>query len=209
MAFTPNPDSKSKSPSSKLNNKSYKMSAPPPSIIILAVISLLIAIPMIALSVVDSTWLNSMVAALVLLYHIVFLAVVFIHRKNFSSTSVDTSVVGKHEGTEDESFDRFDRAQFKPPSIAFSYWSIAALFFLFALNLITFSIMVNGTALSAVDSTLPSESHKWNIKIQMAQTTVIGCQLLTIVVLLGISGWGRRCIILEKEHRLQEAEYVI
>jgi hypothetical protein len=185
------------------------MSAPPPSIIILAVISLLIAIPMIALSVVDLTWLNSMVAALVLLYHIVFLTVVFIYRKNFSSPSVDTPVVGKYEGTADENFDYFDRAPFKPPSIAFSYWSIAALFFLFALNFIAFSIMVNVAALGAVDSTLPSESHKWNIKIQMAQTTVVGCQLLTIGVLLGISGWGRRCIILEEENRLQEAEYVV
>jgi len=206
MAFSSTPDSKSKSASSNLTNK---MSAPPPSTIILAVISLLITIPMIALSVVDSTWLNSMVAALVLLYHIVFLTVVFIYRKNFSSPSVDTSVDGKHEGTEDESFDYFDRAPFKPPSIAFSYWSIGALFFLFALNFIAFSIMVNDTALGAVDSTLPSKSHKWNIEIQLAQTTVIGCQLLTIGVLLGVSGWGRRCIVLEKENRLQEAKYVV
>jgi hypothetical protein len=187
------------------------MSAPPPSIIILTVISLLIAIPTIALSVVNfgtlSIWLNSTVAALVLLYHMVFLTVVSIYRKSFSSASVDTPVVGPHRERADldESCDYFDRAPSKPQSIAFSKWSIAALVFLLAANLIAFSTMVNVTTLGAVRGTLPAErlgSHKWDIKIQIAQTAVLGCQLLAIGALPGISAWGRRCIILSEMYHL-------
>jgi hypothetical protein len=173
---------------------------------------------MIALSVVNfgmlSIWLNSTVTILVILYHTVFLAVVVIYRKSFTSASADPPVVKQHKkgADSDESFDYFDRAPIKPLSIAFKKWNIAALFFLFATNLVAFGTMVNVTTLGAVSGTLPPErlgSHKWDITIQIAQTTVFGCQLLTIGVLLGISAWGRRCIILEEENRSQEAQYVV
>lgn len=208
MTFTLTPDS-----SSNLT----KMSAPPPSIIILTVISIVITIPIIVLSVVNygmlSIWLNSTVAVLVLLYHTMFLVVILIYRKSFSSASVDIALKQRTGGADDdESSEHFDKPSSKPPSIAFSNWNIAALVFLFAANLIAFSTMTNVTTLGSVLGTLPAErlgSHKWNIKIQMAQTIIHGCQLLIIGILLLISAWGRRCIILEEENRLQEAQYVV
>jgi hypothetical protein len=168
---------------------------------------------MIALSVVNfgmlSIWLNSTVAVLILLYHLVFLIVVFFYRKRFSSVSTDKSVV---IFSEDEIIAEWEKMPAKPRSIAFNKWSIMALVFLFIANMIAFTIMVDVTTLGAMRGTLPAErldSHKWNIKIEIAQTTVLGCQLLTIGTLLAISAWGWRCIILDEENRSEELRYVI
>ena len=208
MAFTPTSDSHS-DPS--------KMSAPPLSIIFFTIISLLVSIPMIALSIVNfgmlSIWLNSTLAVLVLLYHLVFLIVVFIYRRRFPSASADASGVNQGDkAAEYKDFDGLDNMPSKPPSIAFNKWSIMALTFLFIVNMIAFGIMVNVTTLGPALSTLPTErlgSHSWNIKIQKAQTIVLGCQLLTIGTLLGISFWGWRRIILDEENRSEECQYVI
>jgi len=191
------------------------MSAPPLSVIILTIISLLIAIPMIALSVVNfgmlSIWLNSTVVILVLVYHLVFLTVILIHRKSFSSAN--TPIFEQTDKVaEDEGLDYLDEMPCsKPPSIAFNKWNLVALIFLLIANLIAFSVMVNVTTLGAMRGTLPAErlgSHEWNIKIQVAQTAVLGCQLLTIGTLLGITAWGQRRIVLEEEDRSQE-QYII
>lgn len=211
MAFTSTSDAKPAS------SDLTKISAPPLSIIILTITSLLIAIPMIALSVVNfgmlSIWLNSTVAVLILLYHLVFLIVVFVYRKRFSPASTDKSVVVLFsKPTEDEMIAEWEKMPSKPRSIAFNKWSILALVFLFIANMIAFSIMVDVTTLGAMRGTLPAErldSHKWNIKIEIAQTTVLGCQLLTIGTLLAISAWGWRCIILDEENRSEEFHYVI
>lgn len=180
------------------------MSAPPLSIIILTIISFLIAIPMMALSVANigmsSMWSNSTVAGLDLLYHIVFLIVVFIHRKNISTASEHHT-----EGAEEKSSDYFDMAPLKPPSIGFSKWNIISLTFLLAVNFIAFSVMVNATTvLGAIESL---GLQKWDFKIQVTLTVILGCELLTIATTLVISAWGRRRIILEEENRLQEAQY--
>jgi len=190
-----------------------KMSAPPLSIIILTIISLLIAIPMMALSVVNngmssmsSKLTNSTVAGLDFLYHIAFLIVVFIHRKNFSSAL-------EQHTEEAESFDYFDMAPFKPPSIAFSMWNIASLIFLFAANFIAFSVTVDDAnvllraMMSGTLSVEPLGLREWNFEIQVSQTVIVGCQLVTIATILGISARGWRRIILEEENRLQEAQY--
>jgi len=147
---------------------------------------------------------NSTVAGLDFLYHIVFLIVVFFHRKNFSSALEQHT-----EGS--ESFDYFDMASFKPPSIAFCKWNIASLIFLLAANFIAFSVSVDDTnILRAMGGTLSVEPlglQEWNFEIQVSQTVIVGCQLLTIATILGISARGRRRIILEEENRLQEAQH--
>lgn len=148
----------------------------------------------------------SAVASLDLLHHIVFLIVVFINRKNFSSAPEQHTA-----RAENKSSDYFEMAPLKPQSIAFNKWNIVSLFFLLAANFIAFSVMVDDTnVLGAMGRTLPAESsglEKWDFKIHVTQTVVLGCQLLTIATMLGISAWGRRSIILEKEDRLQEAQY--
>jgi len=196
-----------------------KISAPPLSIIILTITSLLIAIPMIALSVVNfgmlSIWLNSTVAVLILLYHSVFLIVVSVYRKRFSSASTDKSVFVLFDSDptlEDEIIAEWEKMPPEPRSIAFNKWSIMALVFLFIANMIAFTIMVDVTTLGAMRGTLPAErldSYQWNIIIQIAQTVVLGCQLLTIGTLLAISAWGWRCIIVDEENRSEELRYVI
>jgi len=162
---------------------------------------------MMALSIVDiGMWPISTVAGLDLLYHIAFLVVVFINRKNFSSAFERHS-----EGAEEKIFDYFDMAPLKPQSIAFSMWNITSLTFLLVANFIAFSVMVDDTSiLDAMDRTLPVEPsglQKWNFQIHATQTVVLGCQLLIIATALVISVWGRRRIILEEEDRLQEAQY--
>jgi len=190
-----------------------KVSAPPVSVIILTIISFSVAIPMIALSIVNygmlSIWLNSTVAVLTILYHLVFLTVVLIYRRRFSSA--DTPLVDHH--VIEESFDdSLDAIPSKPPSIAFNKWSLTVLTFLLLANLIAFGIMVDVTVLGAERSTLPAErlgSHKWDIKIQKAQTTVLGFQVLALGILLGISAWGRRCIVVEEESKSHEVQYMV
>ena len=185
------------------------MSAPPPCIIILTIISLLVAIPMTALSVVDigmssmsSMWSNSTAASLDLLYQTVFLIVVFINRKDFSSASEHHT-----EGAEDKSSDYFDVAPSKPPSIAFSNWNIISLTFLLAVNFIAFSVMAHDTTVLGAMGGNHVESFGLDFKIQVALTVTLGCELLTIATILAISAWGRRRIVLEEENRLQEAQY--
>jgi hypothetical protein len=191
-----------------------KVSAPPVSVIILTIISFSVAIPMIALSVVNygmlSIWLNSTIAVLTICYHLVFLIVVLIYRRRFSSA--DALIEHHEEEDESESFDDVYQMPSEPPSIAFNKWSIVVLTFLFLANLIAFCIMVDITALGAERSTLPAErlgSHKWNIKVQKAQTTVLGCQALSLGILLAISAWGRRCIVVEEESKSHHVEYLV
>jgi hypothetical protein len=167
---------------------------------------------MIALSAVNfgmlSIWLNSTVAILVIVYHLVFLIVVFIYRKSFSSE--ETLIVEQHG---EDNFDDLDEMPFsKHSSIAYNKWSVIALVFLLIASIIAFSIMVDVTTLGALHGTLPAErlgSHKWNIKIQKAQTIVLGCQVLTIGALLGISAWGRRRIVTEQESRFGNVQYMV
>jgi hypothetical protein len=199
MTFISTSDSKTDS------SNLIKMSAPPPFIIILTIISLLLAIPMMALSVVNngmssmcSKLTNSTVAGLDFLYHIVFLIVVFIHRKNFSS-ALEQHTDGA------ESFDYFDMAPFKPPSIAFSMWNITCLIFLLAANFIAFSVTVDDA--NVLRRAMGGTLSEWSFEIQVSQTVIVGCQLLTIATILGISARGWRRIILEEENRLQEAQY--
>jgi len=169
---------------------------------------------MIALSVVNIRMLSisTVAAGFDLLYYIVFLIVVFIHRKNFSPSSAKHHTA---EGADDKSFDYFDMEPLKPQSIAFTNWNITSLIFLLAVNFIAFSVMVDDTvttALGAMGETLPVEpsgslQKSWNFKIEVTQTVVLGCQLLAITTALVISAFGRRRIILEEENRLQEAQY--
>ena len=218
-AFTSTSDSKSSvspDPAKKMS------SAPPPlSVMILTIISLFITIPMIALSVVNfgmlSIWLNSTVAILIFIYHFGFLVVVFIYRKHFSTTA-DTIIIEQQDSVvvDDDSWVDLDQMHHhppsKPPSIAFTNKSIMALIFLFVANTIAFCVMADVTTLGVQRGTLPAErlgSHPWNINIQMAQTAVLGCQLLTIGALLGITFCGRRRIVLEEENRSQEVRYIV
>jgi hypothetical protein len=161
MSFISTSDPKSDS------SNLIEMSAPPPSIIILTIISLLIAISMMAVSVANigmsAMWSNSMVAGLDLLYHIVFLIVVFIHRKNYPFASEHHT-----EGADDKRFDYFDMAPLKPPSIAFSEWNITSLFFLLAVNFIAFSVMTNNTTILGAMGGRPVESlQERDFKIQV------------------------------------------
>ena len=147
-----------------------------------------------------------MVASLDLLYHIVSLIAVFIHRKNISSAFEYHT-----QGAEDtKSSDYFDMAPLKPPSIAFSKWNVISLFFLLAVNFIAFSVMANDTTILGAAGGKPVRPlglQKWNFKIQVTLTVLLGCQLITIATTLGISAWGRRRIIAEEKSRLQEAQY--
>jgi hypothetical protein len=70
--------------------------------------------------------------------------------------------------------------------------------------------MVDITSRGAIKSTLPAErigSHKWNIKVQIAQTTVLGTELVTLLAVLVICALGRMRFCEAKEKREAELEY--
>ncbi|KAF8959607.1 hypothetical protein BDZ97DRAFT_1384345 [Flammula alnicola] len=166
--------------------------------------SIVICFPMVALSMVNfgllSIWLNAAVAFLVLIHHIAFLAVSWISRKHVSSKKVIID--------DDESSPLSVDTDAVPP-VAYSLTNIACLTFLLILNAIAFSIMVDITSRGAIKSTLPAErvGPKWNIKVQIGQTSVLGAEMLVLGSLLTICAMGLKRVMDEKENKEAELEY--
>jgi len=171
----------------------------PKSVIALSAISMLICLPMIALSVVNfgilSIWLNATVAFLILIHHISFYAVAWVVRKRSKPTkmlAMDEDANSMPMATE---------------SIAFYMVNIVSLVFLFIINALAFAIMVDITTRGAINSTLPAErigSAKWNIKVQIGQTAVLGAELLSLGAILIICAMGWKRLEDEKENREEE-----
>jgi len=175
----------------------------PKSVICLTAASVVICLPMIALSVVNfgmlSIWLNATVAILALIHHITFFAVLWVTRKKHPTKII---------AAEDDDDDSLHLAE--EPSIALHMGNIASILFLVIINAIAFSVMVDITTHGAISSTLPSErigSHKWNIKVEIGQTAVLGLELVMLGTLLLICAWRRRHFNIEQEEKLEELDY--
>jgi len=175
----------------------------PKSVICLTAASIIICLPMIALSVVNfgmlSIWLNATVAILILVHHVTFFAVLWASRKKGRSKII---------AAEDDVDDSLHLAE--EPSIALHMGNIASLLFLAIINAIAFSVMVDITTNGAIRSTLPSErigSHKWNIKVEIGQTAVLGVELVMLTTILSICALRRRRFNIEQEEKLEELDY--
>jgi len=172
----------------------------PKSIIYLTAASILVCLPMFALSIVNfgmlSIWLNATVAVLILIHHITFMAVAWVTKKQIPSKEI--------VGEEDDSLHLAPE-----PSIVIHAANIYSLSFLAIINAIALSIMVDITTRGGINSTLPIEriGHKWNIKIQIGQTAVLGVELALLATILAISALGRRRFAIEQEERDEELEY--
>jgi hypothetical protein len=176
----------------------------PMPIIYLTGVSIIFCLPMIALSIVNfgmlSIWLNATVAILILIHHFTFLAVAWRSRKHASSSKL--AVIDDDESS---SF----IMDLEPP-MAFSLLNVLCTSFLCIITALAFSVMVDITTRGASKSTLPVErigSHKWNIKVQIAQTTVLGAELLTLMAALVFCAMGLKRFYDEKEKREAEFEY--
>lgn len=109
---------------------------------------------------------------------------------------------------EDESESALHLAE--EPSNFIHIVNIAVLIFLVILNAIAFVIMVDITRLGAVKSTLPAErigSHKWNIKIEIGQTSVLGVELLVLSTILAMGVSSRRRFNAEQKEKMDEMDY--
>jgi len=162
---------------------------------------------MIALSIVNfgmlSIWLNATVAFVILIHHFSFLAATWISRKHANSAQI--------VAFEDDEFqlDPLTLEDLEPP-MPCSLLNVIATTFLCIITTIAFSIMVDITTRGAIRGTLPAErvgSHKWNIKVQIAQTTVLGTELVTLLAVLAICALGRFRFAEAKEKREAELEY--
>ncbi|KAF8885068.1 hypothetical protein CPB84DRAFT_1712792 [Gymnopilus junonius] len=177
----------------------------PKSVIILFALSMGICFPIIALSVVNygtlSIWLNSTVASLILIHHFVFFFVSFVAKKRSPRPKIvidedDPKTVLPLEEEE--------------PSTFIHIVNVFSLTFLFVLNAIAFVIMVDITRLGGVKSTLPTErigSHKWNIKIEIGQTSILGVELLVLSAILAMCISGRRRFSAEQKEKMDEMDY--
>lgn len=170
----------------------------------LMTLSGLFCLPILALSMVNfgllSIWLNAAVAIMISVHHIVLGAVTWTSRKYRQSPKViiddeESSPLHNNDGVE--------------PPAAYSLTNIAFLVFLVILNAIAFSVMVDITTQGGVKSTLPAErvGHKWNLHIQIGQSSLLGVELLTLSALLTISCLGRARLISEADNRKEELEY--
>jgi len=173
----------------------------PKSVIYLSGLSMVICVPMIALSMVNfgllSIWLNATVAFLVLIHHLAFLIVTWVNRKQ----NPPKVIIAEEEG---------DDTLVEEPSIAIHMGNIFSLAFLAIINAIAFSIMVDITTRGAISSTLPAErigSYKWNIKVEIGQTSVLGFELVVLSTILAICGFGRRRYNIAKEMQEDEMDY--
>jgi len=169
----------------------------------MTLVSAVVCIPIIILSRINfgllSIWLNAAVAALILSHHFFLILVSWIHHKYphlkiISISNSEKTTPGTLFTPEDES-DGEDEL-LPVPEIAYSIFNVGAVAFIFIVNAVAFCIMVDITSRGAMSSTLPAErigSHKWNIKIQIGQTTVLGIELLvlTVVLFTCILGWRR------------------
>jgi len=160
---------------------------------------------MIALSIVNfgmlSIWLNATVAFVILIHHFSFLAVSWISRTHARSVNIAE--------IEDDESTLLNVESLEPP-MPCGLFNIIATSFLCCITTIAFSVMVDITSRGAIKSTLPAErvgSHKWNIKVQIAQTTVLGTELVTLLAILVICALGRMRFSEAKEKREAELEY--
>ncbi|KAF9558908.1 hypothetical protein CPC08DRAFT_709255 [Agrocybe pediades] len=161
---------------------------------------------MIALSVVNygllSIWLNAAIAVIILLHNVTFLGVAWWTKKYSSGTKAAINI-----NAEDDEDGPLTMAE---PAVAFHMGNIAFIIFLCVINAVAFAIMVDITSQGALRSTLPIErigSHKWNIKVQIAQTTVLGVSFLIQVITLTICSMGWRRLKEEEENAKEEYEY--
>jgi hypothetical protein len=177
----------------------------PKPVLYLTGVSMIFCIPMIALTIVNfgmlSIWLNATVAFVILLHHFSFMAVTWISRKHASYANI--------VAIEDDEMPPLALEDLEPP-MPCSLLNIIATTFLCIITTIAFSIMVDITTRGGIKSTLPAErigSHKWNIKIQIAQTTVLGTELVTLLAVLAICAVGRNRFCEAKEKREAVLEY--
>ncbi|PPQ72864.1 hypothetical protein CVT26_003489 [Gymnopilus dilepis] len=178
----------------------------PKSITFLTALSVGVCIPMIALSVVNfgmlSIWLNSTVATVILLHHFAFLITAFVTSKE----SKPPRLLAEEDESERSIFEE-DEAE---PSTFTHIANVAVVTFLVILDATAFIIMVDITRLGAIKSTLPAErigSHKWNLKIEIGQTCVLGVELLVLCAILAICVSGRRRFIAEQKEKMDEMDY--
>ncbi|KAF8183369.1 hypothetical protein BJ912DRAFT_548807 [Pholiota molesta] len=171
----------------------------PLPILYMTVVSGLVCLPIFALSIVNfgllSIWLNAAVSVFIAVHHLTLCIVSWVSRKRLPSTKIIID--------DEESSFFLDDPEVDPPA-AYSRTNIASLVFLVILNAIAFSIMVDITTRGAMKSTLPAErvgSHKWNIKIQIGQSSILGVELLVLSTILTICTLGRKRIVDAVEER--------
>jgi len=179
----------------------------PKSVYTLIVLSMIMCLPMVALSVVNygllSIWLNAFVAVLILVHNFSFLGTAYWVKKHSSGTKAPININDLYDDDDD------DKAlTMSEQAVAFHMGNIAPLVFLIIVNATAFGIMVDITTRGAMKSTLPAErigSHKWNIKVQIAQTAVLGVELLVQLFMLVVCsrGWLR----LKEEEEMAEEEF--
>jgi len=177
----------------------------PRPVLYLTAVSGLICLPIFALSIVNfgllSIWLNAAVSVFIGIHHLTLCIVSWALRKRLPSPKIIID--------DEESSFFHDDPEIEPPA-AYSRTNIASMVFLVILNAIAFSIMVDITTRGAMKSTLPAErvgSHKWNIKIQIGQSSVLGIELLVLSTILAICTFGRKRMVDEAEERKSELEF--
>ncbi len=176
----------------------------PVPVLFLAIISGIFCLPIFALSMVNfgllSIWLNAFVAVVIAVHHIVLGSVMWASRKR---THPSKAIIDDEESSPLRAIEDLE-----PPAV-YSLTNIAFLVGLVILNALAFSTMVDITTRGGANSTLPAErvGHKWNLKIQIGQTTMLGAELLVLSAILTLCTLGRQRFTSEVERRKGELEY--
>ncbi|KAH9479157.1 hypothetical protein JR316_0007743 [Psilocybe cubensis] len=191
----------------------------PAYILYITLLTMVICIPMLALSVVNfgllSIWLNAAVGALILIHHTSYLFITWAHSNRPSSKPTDFLIDPEAEADsksseslsptldEKSAWEDDTEPDYAMP-LPFQPLNIASLAFLSIITSMAFSVMVDITSRGAMKSTLPAErvgSHKWNIKIEIGQTAVLGCAMIALGLNLAVCLLGRRRVVEANEEK--------
>ncbi|KAF6743733.1 hypothetical protein DFP72DRAFT_976191 [Ephemerocybe angulata] len=191
-----------------------------PSILIPSfILSMVLSAAVFGLSVVNfgllSRWYNASVSILTIALHAVLLILMWRRSRTSASSAAPIALKSPvvSEKMENESQSESKRPSDLPQfHIVHHMATLLCFTFLTIIYLVAFGIMMDVTIRGGKKSTLPSEREKgmtypWNIKVQVAQTALVGLEAVTMLAILGSCVISRAKIAaIHDEHR-EDIEY--
>ncbi|KAF6760675.1 hypothetical protein DFP72DRAFT_959362 [Ephemerocybe angulata] len=192
-----------------------------PSILIPSfILSMVLSAAVFGLSVVNfgllSRWYNASVSILTIALHALLLFLMW--RRSRTSAESSAAPIALKSPVISEKMEHESQSESKRPSdlpqfhIVHHMTTLLCFTFLTIIYLVAFGIMMDVTIRGGKNSTLPSEREKgmtypWNIKVQVAQTALVGLEAATMLAILGSCVISRAKIAaIHDEHR-EDIEY--
>lgn len=192
----------------------------PPFIIPFSVLSMVLSAGVLGLSIVNfgllSRWYNAAAAILAILFHAVLIYRIRRHPR-YVPPMVVVIPIGSSPHTApspmNEKQSHQDIVHSTPDFHAVHHMgTLLSLTFLNIIYLVAFGLMMDITIRGGKKSTLPAEraegmTFPWDIRIQIAQTALVGVEALTLGIILATSLIGRARIAQPQDEEQENVEF--